>query len=147
MSIEKYTIIDLDNCISDDRHRKHYVNEKNYTFYHSLCLDDELVWDIKQFGPFPRNVIIFTGRPDEYLCDTKNWFKWYGLSDHIAYYFMRPPRNNQSQPRLKESYLRHLQGSLYNIKLEQLIMAYDDRQDVLDVYSKYGIPTTLKSIG
>lgn len=145
--MKNYTIIDLDNCISDDRHRRRFLKAKDYDTYHNLCFDDELDWNYKLHGAFPENVLIFTGRPIDCYSDTMAWFKYYGLIDNIAHIFMRPTKNYQSQFILKEEYLKIIQSPIYGIKLDQILMAYDDRLDVLNVYSKiYNIPTTHKYI-
>jgi hypothetical protein len=56
---------------------------------------------------------------------------------------MRPDKNYDKSPLLKEEMLAYV---LDVIEAKEIKMAYDDRQDVLDMYKKYDIPTTLKRI-
>lgn len=142
--IKKYTILDLDNCISDDLHRRNSLTNERFSpanrwnAYHIQCCLDKFVWGIRT--PIPENIIIFTGRPILYGTLTKYWLLKNKLPTDNVY--MRPIGNFMPSPELKEYFLNIvLQDKNVEIK-----MAYDDRQDVLNMYNKCGIQTTLKRI-
>ena len=140
----KYVIVDLDNCISDDRHRRKWLetegmnNEQRLTAYHSFCRNDAFV-PIQYTEDC--SIIIFTGRPEQFREFTKKWLK-----DHEIVYlglYMRPKDNYMKSPELKEHFLMNL---LENDPIAEIVMAYDDRKEVLDMYRKFNIPVTLKQI-
>lgn len=139
-----YTIFDLDNCISDDGWRFGYLSDESlsrrYRFanYHSRCIYDEL--NLEGIQKLPENILIFTGRPSKYYNETATWLARNGMMNSIKAIFMRPIGNRMSSPELKEHLL------LNSYPIASIKMAYDDRQDVLDMYKKHGIPTTLKRI-
>lgn len=141
----KYIIIDLDNCISDDSKRRKYLDDPRFTkdqqltAYHIRCDKDKFVWGIEE--PFPENNIIITGRPEFYLEYTKIWLNKNGINPSGIY--MRPYKNHMPSTILKRMFLLMI---LNFIDVKDIIMAYDDRQDILDIYNLFGIPTTLKRI-
>lgn len=131
------TIFDLDNCISDDINRHHLL--PNYDKYHNACYKDKL--DLTGIQKVPEKFVIFTGRPEIYKSETLDWLRKHNLFPQIV--FMRPAGNYLSNPALKREFLYLL--PIY-MPLTAIDMAYDDRQDVLDMYSEFRIPTTLKRI-
>lgn len=143
----KYTIIDLDNCISDDSKRIKYLDPIKYAkyseddriaAYNLQCCFDKFVWGIS--CPLPENIIIFTGRPILYGPLTRYWLEKNKIVSRNI--FMRPIENKMGSPELKEMFL----SLVFKDKYIEIEMAYDDRQDVLNMYNKCGIQTTLKRI-
>ena len=132
------TIFDLDNCISDDINRHHLL--PNYAKYHNACYKDKL--DLTGIQKVPEKIVIFTGRPELYKYETLGWLRKHDLFPELV--LMRPKGNSLSNPSLKREFLLSL---ILLFPLTSIDMAYDDRQDVLDMYSyEFGITTTLKRI-
>jgi hypothetical protein len=137
-------ILDLDNCISDDINRRHFLNnrfwlkEEGLRHYHANSFLDRFVGIPIEYGD---KIIIFTGRPDRYRDMTISWLNKNGIKPILI--LMRPDKNYDKSPLLKEEMLAYV---LDVIEAKEIKMAYDDRQDVLDMYKKYDIPTTLKRI-
>lgn len=145
-----YTILDLDNCISDDRHRRCWLEDysikrtQRLEEYHARCEMDKFDWDVDLYGMVPdTNIIIFTGRPRMYQEETLGWLFDNGI--FTDYLFMRPEYNKMSNIDLKEMYLYELKN-YQKIEGKDIKMAYDDIPLVIDMYRKNGIPATLKQI-
>lgn len=136
----KYIIVDLDNCISDDgwRINKIKLDEKDpfikYHEYHSLCEQDELKHGSLLRDPDYRT-IIFTARPVKYSRETLNWLQKHGIRPHLI--MMRPNADHNPSVNLKESMLLHI--FMIGIKKEEIGLCVDDRQDIVDMYRKYGL--------
>lgn len=132
-------ILDLDGCISDDRRRLPMLGPKvgrtgkHWDAYHSLCFTDPAsnhhVWHGRS------DLIILTGRPQRYGFKTWAWCQHQGVCAVRA--FMRPDDNYQPSPLLKQGWLEFLLEEGFHID-----HAYDDRQDIIDMYHKHGVPAT-----
>ncbi len=130
-------ILDLDGCISDDQHRQHWlVNPEqivNWDVYHSLC---ELDHPANVSFWYGRNdIVIMTGRPDNFALQTWQWCLRNGLRVYKVY--MRPAGNKDSAVVLKKIWATELVQQGWNIQ-----HAYDDRQDIVDMYRSLGIAAT-----
>jgi hypothetical protein len=141
-----YTILDLDNCISNDGWRQHWLGDTNsfsrnkkLEAYHSGCGIDDFNWypDI----PFPENVVIFTGRPIKYILATKLWLAKNNINTDLVY--MRPNGNKMPSHILKMHFLKMFLEANPGAVID---MAYDDRAIVLEMYKKQGIQQTMKRI-
>ena len=140
----KYIIVDLDNCISDDKYRRKWLeaegmNRKDQlALYHINCIYDN-------YHPIEfteeNQLIIFTGRPEIYRKFTKKWLKVYDIKYKGLY--MRPKENYDKSPELKEKMLMSL---LEFDPIAEIVMVYDDRKEILDMYRKFNIPVTIKQI-
>lgn len=138
----KYIIVDLDNCIANDAWRIPRINWQKsnpmdrYHDYHSLSAWDELGnTDIFAEHPGAR-VIVFTARPVLYAAITQEWLK----RKNIQYDYLVMRNNNDHRPslELKRTMLGWL-PEIYKVPLSDVVAAYDDRQDVVDMFSAKGI--------
>lgn len=137
-----YIILDLDNCIADDAWRIPKINWQKadplerYHDYHSLsgfdCLGNE---DILQRHRLDE-IIIFTARPVHYSALTQEWLRRNGVD--YDYLVMR--NNNDHCPSLElKRKMLHWLPDIYDIPLDRIIAAYDDRPDVVAMYKQEGI--------
>lgn len=147
MSNKKYIILDLDNCISDDKWRMDRIDktekdpQKKYDHYHDLCHLDRfgykngmLVRNAIDAGHF---IVIITGRPERVRKPTEEWLQKFAVPFHFM--FMRPNNAPLTATELKGSAVE-LMSSHLGILPGDIVAAYDDRQDVIDMYKEYGIP-------
>jgi hypothetical protein len=138
-----YAIFDIDGCVSDDRHRRHLlpVNgtcQDDFEPYHEQCSEDPVMnaGYVQEHERLGHKIVFLTSRPVKYRAATKEWLaKHFGKEWLLG---MRPIANQLASPQVKEFLIESTE-----IEAGQVDMAYDDRQDVLDMYSDHGIPTTL----
>lgn len=129
-------IYDLDSCVSDDRWRLHLLPD--YDTYHFFCPNDlpanKEIWpkNLDEFTP-----VIITARPMKFRAHTEAWLKQNGFL-YVDLY-MRGDDDMRTSPELKRDAINQIKLEYFN---PEIIMAYDDRQDVLDMYESLGIPTT-----
>lgn len=129
-------IYDLDSCVSDDRWRLHLLPD--YDTYHFFCPNDlpanKEIWpkNLDEFTP-----IIITARPEKFRAHTEAWLRQNGFL-YVELY-MRDNDDMRTSPELKKSAVAKVQKDYLKCVIQ---MAYDDRQDVLDMYESLGIPTT-----
>lgn len=143
--IKKVSIFDLDNCICDDGHRQQWLkNEKlkrSYRFhqYHTRsCIDSPA-----NLGKIATpSILIFTGRPEEYRDITAVWLQ-HNLPKHIKVLglFMRPSKNFKSAVAVKQEMVDRVLDTAtpLGLGIDRIFKAYDDRQDIVDMYIKNGI--------
>jgi uncharacterized HAD superfamily protein len=142
-----YIIVDLDNCISDDQWRlqtiKWHLNDfgARYKDYHELIPYDEFKnWHLVSCLSSER-IIFNTARPERYRRQTMEWLARHAIEFEGLY--MRPYSDiNVSTVEVKESNLllicKYTNGDI--------VVAYDDRQDVIAMYQHYRIRAELHSI-
>jgi hypothetical protein len=135
----KYIIVDLDNCISDDAWRLNQIklHEKNvvkrYHHYHMLSSFDRA----RNLELIDDNIpIVFTARPEAYRTITEEWL--YRNNVHPSYILMRAACETRTSPVLKSEMMRTLHVAL-GIMPEDIALAIDDRQDVVDAYAAMGV--------
>ncbi len=128
-------IVDLDNCISHDQWRLGLIRwDTDNMFirfhgYHAACVGDQ-----------PGNLhiltepyVIFTARPETYRRHTEQWLRQHKLTPYAVH--MR--RDGDHRPSLivkEEMTLKVIQHSI--------TMAYDDRNDIVEMYQRHGIAAT-----
>jgi hypothetical protein len=140
-----YILLDLDNCISDDEWRINRIKQievcdEKYHDYHSLgafdnyCNKDIVVSAIEN----DYSIVVVTGRPELYRAATEYWLAMNGIKIHSL--LMRPNGDHSSASTLKFDMVFDFAFK------ENIIMAYDDRQDVIDAYSMIAIPAQRRFI-
>lgn len=138
----KYIIVDLDNCIANDAWRIPKINWQKsnpmdrYHEYHSLSGFDE-VGNLDIFAEHPDTAtIVFTARPVLYHAVTEEWLR----RKNIPYEFLVMRNNNDHKPslELKRTMLNWL-PHVYGVPLEDIVAAYDDRPDVVEMYKTHGL--------
>jgi hypothetical protein len=140
-----YIILDLDNCISDDGWRIPYIYPtltgfKKYHDYHSLSAFDEIKNTFIIGDNFGSEIIIFTGRPQIYHMITIEWLNRKDIVPFLL--FMRPEGNNDNNVKLKYDYLQQLTDDMRG----NIVCAYDDNYEVINMYKHHNIPARLIQI-
>ena len=146
--MKPYIILDLDNCIADDSWRIPRINwhkanpMERYHDYHSLSGWDRL--SNARIAHDPQfDYVVFTARPLLYRAITEEWLQRWGV--FYKYLIMRNNEDHTPSVELKNKMLNWL-PEFYGIKLDQIEAAYDDRQDVVDMYRINGVNGQLLSI-
>ena len=145
--MSEFVIIDIDNCIAKDDWRIRYIDwsqtdlDKRYEEYHRRAGYDfahnrHLV---RETHPEAKPLFL-TARPLAVREFTEKWLESKYLPRGRAYeLLMRNNGDHAPSAVLKERQL-HWLFEHYFVLPRQIMGAYDDRQDVVDMYCKYGIP-------
>lgn len=154
-----YVIFDLDNCISADDWRIKFIDwtpgltpDERYRPYHQRCYGDEprnmdVVLNHYQHGEQP---IFFTARPEEVRAMTQTWLlgvlRGVGIpTDSIPFIvLMRQEREFVGSVELKAAMLRRFRADI-GVN-DSVVAAYDDRLDVVQMYSAAGVNSTVLKI-
>ena len=133
-----FIILDIDNTISNDAWRIPRINWKEpdpfqrYHEYHQLSSFDE-AGNHDLFQGTPHEIIIMTARPVHYHAQTEEWLLRKGIDPAII--LMRNTSDHVHSKELKRQQLLSLKA-MHGITREQIVCAYDDRQDVVDMYRR-----------
>jgi hypothetical protein len=136
----KYRILDLDNCISDDGWRIPKIDwtqsdfNRRYHVYHMLAPFDLLANG--QLLATPARLIVLTARPVSYRPMTEEWLRRNLVN--AEYLVMRNDNEHAPSGVLKELQLGWLLAH-YGIGRDDILDAYDDREDVIEMYLRNGI--------
>jgi hypothetical protein len=149
---KKYVIFDLDNCIADDEHRINLIDwnksgSERYEAYHAAHIQDRCVQD--HFPQFLKEVepIFITGRPEKYRQTTLDWLEENGVLLNAASHslWMRPNGCEYDSVRLKLNVIKHLEHA-HGILPSEIVVAYDDREDVVAMYNAHGVNAEVLAI-
>lgn len=136
--MNQYTIIDLDNCISDDGWRMPMINPaepdifKRYHPYHRLMARD--YYKNQQVVP-DNGILIFTARPNFYRSQTETWLRANKIN--VTHLIMRNDDDHRSSVDVKRAMLLNL--AHYDISLQQITLAVDDHYPVIQMYREHKI--------
>lgn len=140
-------IFDVDGTLADLSHRLHFIKPKldvqgnlpakDWKLFFAACSDDkpithviELCRDLVPLAP----VVFVSGRSDECRAATEAW-----LLKHVGtagtYLFMRKEGDHRPDNVVKEELLIELRARGY-----QPVMAFDDRDQVVKMWRKLGVP-------
>lgn len=141
-------ILDIDNCIADDKWRIPHINWKTdnplwrYHDYHSLSGFDT-AHNHELYINTRSDIVIFTARPIMYQAITQEWLKRHGVG-HVML-MMRDMDDHSHSVELKEKQLHALFANT-DVKAKDIVGAFDDRPDVVQMYRKYGIPADIRFV-
>lgn len=154
----KYVIFDLDNCLADDRARIPLIDwsetnlGKRYDAYHRNVGDDP----VGNYDTFSEAVacgwlpIFLTARPHtvgnvDVRTKTQLWLQeHFGVAVENCILLMRNVGDHRSSVELKREQLVHLFD--WDINIDDVVCAYDDRPDIVAMYRERGIPAHVMSI-
>ena len=145
--MSRFVILDLDNCIADDAWRIPRINWQKqdplerYHEYHSLSGFDNS-WNSDLYDG-SHDVIIFTARPVLYRPITEEWLRRHGIGYH--HLTMRNTNDLRNSVDLKRAML-HWLPELYGVPWRHIAAAYDDRQDVVDMYRKHHVDAYVRAL-
>lgn len=143
----RYVIFDLDNCLSDDRERMKLIDwdapnpTLKYHEYHQCCGEDKpgnlavyRHWiNDKGFSP-----IFMTARPETVRRQTERWMAENVLNvGEAPLLLMRSELDHSKSVDVKRKQLQEL-ASL-SIACEDIVIAFDDRPDIIEMYAVHGI--------
>ena len=138
-----YAIFDLDNTISDDGWRIKEIDwSKEHPFeryhrYHLLAgFDDFGNQELIEELPEGTEIVLFTARPIFYSAITQEWLERKQIN--YAALLMRPTDDNSHSVDLKHRQLLKM-FKLMDAEPSDIICAYDDRKDVVQMYRDYKI--------
>ena len=129
----------MDGTLADVNHRLHYIQgpeKKNWKRFFEGQVSDTPVDSIRERIlqlAADHEIVIVTGRPELYRPGTEAWLHKY----HIPYsrVFMRPHGDHRPDYVVKKEILDH-------IGADRVVMAFDDREPVCDMYRDAGIDVT-----
>lgn len=130
-------VIDLDGCLSDDRHRRHLVHERKYDEYNERC-DKDLPANLSVLLPLMDNYVILTSRHEVEAQKTLSWLKRHRIPLPLRMMF-RPTGNVDSSVSLKRQMLNEITQAGYRV-----VTAVDDRPALLDMYREAGVPNVFR---
>lgn len=145
-------LFDLDGTLADLTHRLHHISgefdaqgmtkPKNWDAFFAGCVDDkpiphmwELLNDLYTVGVI---IVYVSGRSDQVRAETEEWldqhnFPLPGVGKNKLY--MRTAGDHRPDHQVKGELLDRILADGYTP-----IMAFDDRQQVVDMWRKRGIP-------
>lgn len=145
-----YAIFDLDNCISDDGWRHKHIDwfcanlDARYKKYHELSPFDRAanMGRVDAHIQQRHGIIVFTARPVSMHNATMHWLNMFGVQPKAL--IMRNHGDHTPSVHLKRKMLGML--TLYDVELDRVVHAYDDRQDIVNMYADAGIAASLLKI-
>lgn len=144
-----YRILDLDNCIADDRDRIPLIDwslppgNARYDAYHARCAADPIGNADLTHVPKGTHIVIMTGRPLKFIAQTERWLTKHHVD--FAHLLMRPNHDERPSALVKEQQLGWLLGH-YEVDLREITSAFDDHPEIIAMYERHGIPATQVSI-
>jgi hydroxymethylpyrimidine pyrophosphatase-like HAD family hydrolase len=144
---KRYVLVDLDGTISDDRcRRERFPDQKpgislalNYTDWENYfrgMVEDPFInrWIVNRNDGC--KVIITTSRPERYRNETVAWLRKHNIK--YSCLLMRRPYDYKTSPEVKAEMIRTI-VSILNIAKCDIVAAYDDRADVIEMFRNEGI--------
>ena len=144
--MSKYVIFDLDNCLADDEHRIPLIDwsqsdpEKRYAAYHAACGADvkKNGFALESHTKDGATPVFFTGRPTSVRGITHDWIhRNFGLGEGEYDLYTRPNGDRRDSVALKHEMLLDFTSMVAPIS--DIVAAYDDRSDIVDMYRSRGI--------
>ena len=134
-------ILDLDGCIANDAWRipriawQHADPSRRYHDYHSLAPWDES-GNRELFAGRAGSIAILTARPVMFRAATVEWLARAGVRwEHLI---MRNDGDHMPSAALKSKQLDWLLNH-YGVELADIEKAYDDRPEVIEMYTQRGL--------
>jgi len=143
-------IFDLDGCLFDDEHRLPLINmslegDARYEAYHAdqhvdLVLEAGVSY-LKKAAEQNLLVVFLTARPIKYFEVTlsKLGRHFHKLLDGRFPLHMRPDGDKRTSVEFKRSKVREIIAKAKD-EGREVVVAFDDRQDVVDMYREEGVP-------
>ena len=146
--LKRAIIVDIDGTICDTAHRVHFVrNEEGKkdwkSFYEAMDGDLPRMEVVEEVGGLYKSgieVILVSGRPEEYRERTLAWALKHDLPFIPAQLFMRKDGDYRADTIVKQEIYDEFIKDRYNIH-----MAFDDRPAVIRMWESNGI--TVKDVG
>jgi len=142
-SDKDYIVVDLDGTLADCKHRLKYIDgtdgpKKNWKMFFEGMGDDPVIENIKDLIDltYPNHdVVLATGRPEDYRGMTEAWLKKHNIRYNVLY--MRPFGDYRPDTIVKQEML-----DLYMEK-EKIEMWIDDKPEVIEQVRTNKVKTLL----
>ena len=139
---KKCIITDLEGVLSDDNHRKHFYNQQDYTNYNDNFHKDNL--NNTFFDKFIKtstcDVMICTAKSELYKESVKDWLIDKNIFHYFTNIFFREKLDSRPSVDVKKDQLKKIEEE-YDV-----ICAYDDRKENIDMYIENRVPAILVKI-
>lgn len=143
-------IFDLDGCVFDDKHRIPLIDmslegDARFEAYHDQLGFDLLHEDATDLlnKAVEQNlmVVFLTARPLKYLGNTQEKLKrhFFNLLNGRFTIYMRPDGDQRPSASYKRDKVREIIAKAKD-EGREVVVAFDDRQDVIDMYMAEGVP-------
>jgi NLI interacting factor-like phosphatase len=128
-------LVDMDGTLADSRHREHFVTgkRKNWkAFFEAMDADkpNPAIRDWVRQLAADHEIVIVTGRPQEYLPNTVDWLRHYDIP--FQQVLMRSAGDHRPDYVVKEEMLSLL-------PLERVAFVLDDRESVCEMFTRRGL--------
>ncbi len=132
-------IFDIDGTLADITHRLHFIKgegKKDWDAFHAACVEDtpipEIIMVAQTIARTSHQIVLMTGRMDTVRSETVKW-----LDEHevpLASLYMRKAGDYRPDHEIKRQFLAEIRSSGFTV-----ILAFDDRQQVVDMWRSEGI--------
>jgi hypothetical protein len=131
----KIALVDMDGTLSDCTHREHHIQggRKNWpAFFRGMGEDPPnlSIVELTRRLSADHDIVIATGRPQEYLRDTLDWLTRHDIAP--AEIWMRSAGDHRPDYTVKREMLDH-------IPRERIALVLDDRERVCDMWESEGL--------
>ncbi len=133
-------LFDIDGTLANGRHRLHHIEKapKDWDAYFAACGDDEPITHIVELArelhaPFWTAIVLVSGRSDVCRAETEAWLKRHNIPYDAVY--MREAGDHTDDDKLKIQMLAQIRNDGYEV-----IMAFDDRNRVVQAWRNAGVP-------
>lgn len=146
-----FVIIDIDNTIADDGWRIRYIKwlqttdmDARYDEYHKRAgFDFAKNRHLVRAAHPTAEPLFLTSRPVKFRAYTERWLTQNYLPRGRPFQIiMRNDHDHRHSVEVKHDQLHWLELH-YGVRLDQIECAYDDRQDIIDMYREHGVNAQL----
>lgn len=137
---KKCVIFDVDGTLADNKHRHQWIvsQPKNWDAWYAGVKDDKLILpvasrfiDIKTHHK-DIDIIVLSGRSDQCRQSTEDWLKAHLPMDGVPIY-MRKANDHRQDYIIKHEIAQEI------MKTYDILEAYDDRKQVIDMWISLGV--------
>ena len=144
----KYIVFDIDGVLADCSHRLHYLEKKNYDKFYSdeeIMKDKPIPYIVAIMGVYDSfnefcyeedkvHCAIISGRNEKCRKSTVKWLKEkYHIYIDEDQLFLRSENDYRSAHEVKEDLIKK------HIGFENILFAFDDDDQVNEMYKKHGV--------
>jgi hypothetical protein len=137
-------VFDLDGTLCNIDHRLHHIkkDKPDWKAFNEACIEDKAIENVVYIADALyefHDIIILTGRSEEYLDQTKTW-----LSTHTFLYpgkieiLMRPTGDFRPDHIVKKELLDNYLVSKESISSKDIAAIFEDRQSVVNMWRENG---------
>ena len=130
-------IIDLEGTLSNCSHRIHHYENKDYDKWNELFREDtvheSMVEIINRYKVNGIQIILCTAKSANYFNQAMTWLNKNELLSFFDGFYFRVPKDKRSSVEVKKEMLESITEK-FNV-----LVAYDDREDICQMYFGQGI--------